>query len=182
MNIFVLDLDPKKAARMMCDKHVVKMILESNQMLCTVANQNGFSTPYKSAFTHHPCTKWVGLSIQNWNWLIDHTEELCRQYNIRYLKTHKSEAVLNFVKELDINLPDIGLTPFPKAMPDIYKVDDPVLSYRRYYLGEKSRFAKWKNTEPPDWYTRHVCKNCGSVGTISIICWKTPHCTICRNK
>ncbi len=65
---------------------------------------------------------------------------------------------------------------------DIYKVDDIILSYRRYYLGENSRFAKWKNTEPPDWYTRHVCKNCGSVGTISIICRKTPHCPLFRNQ
>ena len=35
MNIFYLDKDPVKAAEMSCDKHVVKMILESAQMLCT---------------------------------------------------------------------------------------------------------------------------------------------------
>ena len=29
MNIFYLDKDPVKAAQMSCDKHVVKMILES---------------------------------------------------------------------------------------------------------------------------------------------------------
>jgi len=28
MNIFILDEDPKVAARMQCDKHVVKMIVE----------------------------------------------------------------------------------------------------------------------------------------------------------
>jgi hypothetical protein len=35
MNIFYLDKDPIKAAEYSCDKHVVKMILESAQMLCT---------------------------------------------------------------------------------------------------------------------------------------------------
>ena len=35
MNIFYVDRDPVKAAQMMCDKHIVKMILESAQMLCT---------------------------------------------------------------------------------------------------------------------------------------------------
>ena len=35
MNIFVLDRDPIQAAKYMCDKHVVKMILESCQLLST---------------------------------------------------------------------------------------------------------------------------------------------------
>ena len=35
MNIFVLDENPVIAAKMACDKHIVKMILESAQMLCT---------------------------------------------------------------------------------------------------------------------------------------------------
>ena len=36
MNIFILDNDPVIAAQMQCDKHVVKMIVESAQMLSTV--------------------------------------------------------------------------------------------------------------------------------------------------
>ena len=35
MNIFYLDSDPVKAAQIQYNKHVVKMILESAQMLCT---------------------------------------------------------------------------------------------------------------------------------------------------
>jgi len=34
MNIFYLDSDPVKAAQIQYNKHVVKMILESAQMLC----------------------------------------------------------------------------------------------------------------------------------------------------
>ena len=36
MNIFVLDRNPVIAAQMQCDKHIVKMIVESGQMLSTV--------------------------------------------------------------------------------------------------------------------------------------------------
>ena len=36
MNIFILDKDPMKAAMMLCDRHVPKMIVESAQMLSTV--------------------------------------------------------------------------------------------------------------------------------------------------
>ena len=35
MNIFYVDKNPETAAKMMCDKHIIKMILESAQMLCT---------------------------------------------------------------------------------------------------------------------------------------------------
>ena len=72
MNIFVLDHSPKTSAEMMCDKHVVKMILETAQMLCTVAHNNGHVAPYKAAFKNHPCTLWVGKTRQNWDWLIEH--------------------------------------------------------------------------------------------------------------
>ena len=35
MNIFVTDVCPEISARTQCDKHVVKMVLESAQMLST---------------------------------------------------------------------------------------------------------------------------------------------------
>ena len=34
MNIFFLDWDTEKCAKYHCDKHVVKMILETAQLLC----------------------------------------------------------------------------------------------------------------------------------------------------
>ena len=73
MNIFYLDRDPKIAAQMMCDKHVVKMILESAQMLSTAhrvwegdkyADQYGL---YKMAHKKHHSTLWV--SSGEWNYL-----------------------------------------------------------------------------------------------------------------
>ena len=41
MNIFFLHRNPKIAARMQCDKHVVKMVLETAQMLSTAARAQG---------------------------------------------------------------------------------------------------------------------------------------------
>ena len=49
MNIFFLDEDPKYAAQMQCDKHVVKMVLETAQMLSTAARAQGHKVGYKSA-------------------------------------------------------------------------------------------------------------------------------------
>lgn len=50
MNIFYLDSDPVVCAQMHCDKHVVKMILESCQLLSTAHRVlDGHSTIEKSA-------------------------------------------------------------------------------------------------------------------------------------
>jgi len=153
MNIFVLDADPKVAATMLCDKHVVKMILESAQMLSTVAYAYGHTPRYRPTHTKHPCTLWVGESKSNWKWLVAHSLEMCREYTRRYGKVHKSQAVIQWCVDNQTGPSiDSGQTPFRLAMPDIYKTNNPVESYRNYYLGEKSRFARWK-TGAPSWWT-----------------------------
>jgi len=143
MNIFVLDTDPQIAARFMCNKHVVKMILESAQMLCS-AFENG-EAPYRRAYYNHPCTKWARESKANYEWLLSHAYELCDEYFLRYGKIHKSLDVIDWCDNHshELNLPDIGLTTFAQAMPDEYKNDDVVQAYRDYYNGEKAYFAKW---------------------------------------
>ena len=153
MNIFVLHDDPARAAEMMCDKHVIKMILESNQMLSTVARKCGHDAPYRSTHAKHPCTLWAGESQNNWDWLVNHSRALCEEYTRRYGKIHKSQAVTEWAEDLDIDLPARGQTPFRLAMPDEYKTDDPVESYRRYYVGDKARFAKWKTGNVPGWWS-----------------------------
>ena len=124
MNIFVLHGDPAKAAHMMCDKHVVKMILESNQMLSTVARARGHDAPYRSTHANHPCTLWAGTSYENWSWLVKHSRALCTEYTSRYGRIHKSQAVTEWAEDLDIKLPPIGQTPFRLAMPDEYKTGE----------------------------------------------------------
>ena len=152
MNIFVLDRDPKIAAIMLCDKHIVKMIVETAQMLCTAASKLGHKVSYRPTHAKHPCTIWVGESQSNWSWLIDHGLAMCKEYTRRYNRTHKTQAVIELCRDSNIGpVSDIGLTPFKLVMPDRYKCDDPVRSYRDYYIGEKSRFAKWKMEQPTWW-------------------------------
>ena len=150
MNIFVLDKNPHVAAMYACDKHVVKMILESAQMLCSVHPEG--TAPYKRGFYNHPCTKWVRASSENYDWLIEHARALCTEYTRRYGKVHKSEKVIDWCDANRPELPDVGLTPFAQAMPEDYKNEDAVEAYRTYYRNDKRRFATWKDVDPPTWF------------------------------
>jgi len=152
MNIFILDKDIEKCAQYHCDQHVVKMILESVQMLCTALNKKDFVTPYKSTHMKHPCVLWVEESFSNFIWLKSLAVALNNEYRYRYDKDHdhKSMAVLDKISQYSYE--DSGLTEFAQAMPDEYKVaGDAVTAYRGFYLGEKMAFAKWTKRNPPDW-------------------------------
>jgi hypothetical protein len=151
MNIFVLHKDPAFAAQMACDKHVVKMILETAQMMCTVATTHGYDTPYRATHARHPCTMWASESYANWQWLIDYGLALSAEYTKRYGKVHKSQAVIEQCRDLDINFDKQDRTPFAQAMPVQYRQSCAVTAYRNYYRGEKASFAKWK-TQPPSWW------------------------------
>ena len=172
MNIFVLSLEPRMAARMHCDLHVPKMILEATQMLATGMRLRGATdedfihagvvtkagTPYKSAHPHHPCTKWVAEKASNMYWLSDYAFGLVDEYRSRFGKIHACEEPLNglniLIREylVDADFIDAGdITPFAQAMPDEYKDEDAVKAYRRYYHSKV--FAKWeKGTPAPDWW------------------------------
>ena len=152
MNIFVVDEDPVVAAQQLCDKHVVKMILETAQMLCTVATKQGYDTPYRATHAKHPCTLWAAKSADNWSWLVQHGLAMCAEYTRRYGRTHKSEAVIMWCARLKMGFPELGLTPFAQAMPRQYKNECAVTAYRAYYHGEKGKFATWKS-EVPQWWT-----------------------------
>lgn len=152
MNIFVLDKNIKLCAEFHCDQHVVKMILESVQMLCTALNKKGFETPYKSTHAKHPCVLWVEHSYSNFVWLTELTKALNAEYRYRFNKTHdhKSMNVLAQVEKL--KYPDLGLTEFAQAMPEQYKVKgNAVAAYRNFYRGEKLSFAKWNKRSMPMW-------------------------------
>ena len=153
MNIFVLDTDPVKAAKAHCDKHVVKMILETAQMLCS-AFPKGFA-PYKQAHYNHPCTKWARASRENYSWLIELGMALHQEYQYRYGegKKHKSFAVIKWCQEhIDyIDFPERGQTPFAQAMPDDYKTENPVAAYRTYYINDKKEILDYTRRNAPSW-------------------------------
>ena len=159
MNIFVLDKDFRKCARYHCDKHVVKMILESAQILCTVSNLMGLTTPYRSTHIKHLCVKWAMQSIQNWCWLRRLASALNEEFKFRFghKDNHKAYTIIENLEEPP--LPNIGLTEHPQAMPDIYKAPgNPVQAYRNYYVAMKRPFATWKRRRQPKWYLDMIGK------------------------
>lgn len=156
MNIFIIDHDPVIAAMQLCDKHVVKMIVESAQLLCS-AFPSG-SSPYRLTHYNHPCGKWARASKANYEWLLVHANAMCEEYTRRYGRTHKTEDVIVWCMEnyIQLCLPDIGLTPHARAIREPWKTqtanDDIVTAYRKFYIGAKSSFAKWKHSECPGWF------------------------------
>ena len=152
MNIFVLDKDPKKAATMSCDKHVVKMVLETAQVLCSALDRHGVDdTLYRPTHKKHPCTLWAGDSRANFMWLVEHGLALSEEYTVRYGKTHKSQSVIEWCAKFADSIPRGELTAFAQAMPPQYRHPDVVKAYRSYYQGEKSAIATWKTKQPSWW-------------------------------
>lgn len=152
MNIFILDEDIERCAQYHCDQHVVKMILESVQMLCTALNKKGITTPYRSTHVKHPCVLWVEHSYENFRWLQQLAIALNDEYRFRFEKPqdHKSIRVLSDISAHRFE--DLGLTEFAQAMPDEYKVPgDAVTAYRQFYRGEKMGFARWTVRDIPYW-------------------------------
>jgi len=158
MNIFVLHQDPKTCAEMHCDKHVIKMIVETAQLLCGAHHMTSDreDIPYRLSHKNHPCSVWVRESIQNYQWLVSLGLELCYEYTRRYNKIHKSQQVIEWCQDNQPQLSRQGMTAFRLAMPDSCKVsDNPVENYREYYVREKAGFCTWK-TEVPQWFSTAV--------------------------
>ena len=159
MNIFYLDEDPIKISEMMCDKHNVKMILESAQMLSTahrVLDGDGFADEYKlykATHKNHPSSVWTRKTDENYFWHFDLFKAMLGEYTFRYGKLHKCMDLFYALEAAPSNIPKGEFTPPPQCMPDEYKCDDTVQAYRKYYIGEKAGFAKWKAREVPSWFS-----------------------------
>jgi hypothetical protein len=153
LNIFYLDKNPEIAARYHCDKHVVKMILETTQILSTVHHRyNSGKAPYKETHKNHPSTLWAGDSYENYVWLHKLGIELCREYSRRYNnKVHKCYWYLsNEVSKPPLDMPHNGFTDPPMCMPDECKTFDNVVeAYHNYYRMVKKDIAVWKYSPKP---------------------------------
>jgi hypothetical protein len=166
MNLFILSLNPKEIAEYMMDKHVSKILLEAVQMLCSakrilepddIINEK----LYKLAHKNHPVTIWCRKSKKNFLWTLELIEELHNEWKYRYnhseSKLHKSYLIAQILKKHiphDDKFEEHCLTPFALAMPDKYKSENPVTSYRNYYMSEEKQIiASWKKKrEKPHWY------------------------------
>ena len=155
MNIFFLDRDPADCAKMHCDKHVVKMVLETAQILAAVhhIHGNGGVVTYKLTHKNHPCVVWAAASPLHYRWLQKLGAELCNEYRHRYSRDHKCEQ---YIKGELLDPPPALLTKParwkepPRCMPEEYQRDSVEGSYREYYRRAKSSFAAWTNRQPPE--------------------------------
>ena len=145
MNIFYLDKDPYKAASYFYDKHKVKMILESAQMLCTAHHVcgNPDDVPYRQAHLNHPSTIWARQSRPNYFWLYEHMIALGQEYTKRYGKIHmtidKCKFALSFCPD---GITSEQFTEPPQCMPDEYKVPGcSITAYWNYYEQDKYKVA-----------------------------------------
>jgi len=181
LNIFFIDRSPEVAAQQMVDKHVVKMVLETAQLLSmahrvldgrkvTMINNGRKRTSYvidhpitekvfcaaSGSHVNHPCAIWVRESIHNYDWLAKHFFALAKEYTYRYGKIHKlnNSDFNTYAIHRPYHIPVVPHTPVKLAMPDEYKVsDDPIECYRNYYKYGKSSLHKWKKRPVPDWIT-----------------------------
>lgn len=174
MNIFYLDSSPSKSARLHCDKHVVKMIVEYAQLLSTahrvldgdmyidnssgrkikrwrLSDSNYEATLYKASFINHPSAIWVRESPWNYGWLHALWYSLCKEYTHRYKKDHAS--YIKLAKYLQIKPKNLffdkNATEVPQCMPDDVKAANPVDAYQNYYIQYKKSFARWTNRPVP---------------------------------
>lgn len=157
MNIFVLDLDPAEAAKAHCDRHVVKMVTETCQLLSTALRAAGDVSDvlYRPTHAKHPCTVWTAESQANARWLADLGDELIREYEFRYQpqgpKFERARKILRRAHWASTILPSRGMTPFAQAMPDDCKSPDPVQAYRNYYKTHKTHLHSWRLRKTPSW-------------------------------
>lgn len=143
MNVFYLSPDPEIAANLQCDKHVVKMILESAQMLATAHHELGGVAQYKPTHKNHPSAIWARSSIEQYDWLYRHFLALCKEYTKRYGRTHLSETKCTVeLAQLPPGLTQTGFSPPPQCMPEQFHQQDTVRAYRDYYIWKLSEWRQ----------------------------------------
>ncbi len=157
MNIFYLDSNPTICAAMHNDKHCVKMILETAQILSTAHhayNSDNVSQLYKPTHKNHPSTVWARQSATNYLWLWHLLNELCKEYTHRYKKIHKVQCsgLLDTLFTFPSTMPILPFTEPPQAMPDDCKAHNTIQAYRDYYIKYKAHIAKWTNRQIPSWF------------------------------
>lgn len=175
MNVFYIDEDPAAAARSMYDRHVVKMILESAQILSTAHRVldgtmqvdrtgkravTGWRHPdptldsllYKPTHMNHPSTVWARHTVGNYLWLYHHLLGLMAEYTHRYGKIHACDKLSQALNQPPKNCTLVPFYQPPSCMPDEYKVSSKSLdNYREYYKVGKSELRAYTNRQPPDW-------------------------------
>jgi len=170
MNIFYLSHKITRCARWHCDKHVVKMILETAQLLYTAQwvlskDPPDFTTaPCRKGSEErgylsiknkkHPCAIWARESLDHYVWLCQFGLALCEEYRFRFgaKKKHACEDHIMWLYEYPPgSLKPIGWTQPPKAMPDEYKHANSIIAYRQYYKKGNKDLLTYTKRHAPHW-------------------------------
>ena len=173
MNIFFLSFNPQICAKLYCDQHVNKILLEIVQMLYTAwhhLGQEGWNSSapfnvkrtqrgYKKAHINHPMTMWIRSNRENYLFATQLGMGLAIEFHSRYKHCH---ACSKHILWLHNNIPPkfeaaesskayysrdgypLHLTRIPECMPEKYHTENIVDAYTAFYKGEKMAFARWK--------------------------------------
>jgi len=154
MNIFVSDPCPVTSARVLDNKRMVKMVLESCQLLSSAMHINNLpNAPYWITHRHHPCTKWTSLNRRNFEWLLTHFIALLTEYTIRYKKQHACAQYVSLFCQAVNQMPEGELTMHPNCTK--FKHIDNVYTAYKIALNDKwakdKRKPNWHNNCKPIW-------------------------------
>ena len=181
MNVFAVNISPTISARQLCDQHVVKMPTESAQIMNDVLLSLGLEGVCEKFNPRHTIVIWAASDPANFLWLAIHGEALCEEYSLRFSKKttnipkkHKASELIDKAYQIyddrfnistgmtdpkNANLIYVGPEEFrvqPTSAGRIPNNTAVALSYRNFYCRKKSEFAKWRHTNPPDWYLKNM--------------------------
>lgn len=176
MNLFFLSRNPREAAQAHYNKHVVKMVLETAQLLCSAhrlldgARAAGVSKSgrkqttwvlpdeareralYRASHANHPVAVWVRASRAHYEWAFALFVQLLEEYSFRYEKVHACAKLIDALAAPPRCIPDAGFVDPPPCMPELYRASgDVVACYRAYYREGKKNLLAYKAREAPAW-------------------------------
>ena len=109
MNLFLIAEDPQEIAEAHCDSHVVKMIIETAQILycawwCTGRDkmeETQDPPPYRVTHKNHPTARWIRADSHHYQFACRLGLALCKEYTSRFEgRVHKTQLHLERLMRL----------------------------------------------------------------------------------
>lgn len=163
MNIFTTSACPIQSAKALPDVLVIKMIVESAQLLSTAHFENdGVIVGYKPTHKNHPCAIFTRKTSGNYEWVYNHFVALCDEFTRRKGKVHKTSELIETLKTAPRNIRKCAVDIDFMCMPDDCKKTLDVHKNYQIYLKKKYNewltrtdkkpiVATWTNAQRPEW-------------------------------
>ncbi len=153
MNLFATSASPERSARALDDRRVIKMAVESAQLLSTAMWLRGLPAPYRPTHRYHPAVAWTRTNRASFTWVYRHFLALGAEYARRFGRQHASmrcsaafrAAIPRFPKGR--RPPFVNLTRHPRVRPV-------TTAYRRHLEDKWARGPtrpRWTRARPPRW-------------------------------